>query len=249
MATYYPRRVPLQVVWGTAGGARFMSVRGPSWDRSLAPVVSLHAYEGADAATTLAGAMSWIHNATSATGREVIVVHTGPCWAADNVSAGNGIGLAAIDAALDHFGHTSGPVCLFGISMGGLNALAWAAANPDRVGAIAAFVPALSLEYIWDGFTYRASLETAWGTSGKSATMAATADVDPYRNMGDFAGFGDRTLILADTADVAVGYARQAEFAETIGARFIQSPGWGHIAWPIGVYDELDQPRTWALAP
>jgi pimeloyl-ACP methyl ester carboxylesterase len=244
VSTTYPRRLPVQIEWGTADGCRFVVFRGRTNDPRLAPVVSMAAFGGES--TVVSG---FSHFASLSTGRTIVEVLGGACWGSD-APANGAYGIDGITVALDALGYTTGNVMLRGVSMGGLNALAWAAAHPDRVGAMAVYVPALSLEYMWDNASYRSSVEAAWGTSGKSATMAASADADPYRNMGDYSDFGDRVLLLADTADTDVGYARQVEFADTIGATFVQSVGLGHGLWPIGdAYDEFDQVRTWALAP
>jgi S-formylglutathione hydrolase FrmB len=83
-----------------------------------------------------------------------------------------------------------GKVLIAGGSMGGLNALAWTAANPDKVAAVSTYIPVLNPSQIHDRNLggYAASIDSAYGDSWDTATLRATRDPLYMAGQGKYAG-------------------------------------------------------------
>lgn len=100
---------------------------------------------------------------------------------------GNDTAMAAMTAAYNYLqtqpGVKPGKVAIIGGSMGGLNALVWAAANPTKVSAISIYIPVMSPSEIHDqnlvhgGVGYAQYVDMGYGGQGwVTATYRATKD-------------------------------------------------------------------------
>jgi len=130
---------------------------------------------------------------------------------------------AAIDGAERSYGRSqalpgvkAGKVFLIGASMGGLSALNWAAANPNRVAGVALIIPVINPNDVKvnDRGGYASLVNTAHGGTYDEATMGSTKNP---RTMAAAGKFDDIPILIfyGLTDDVcvpaeAVGFAADA---------------------------------------
>lgn len=111
---------------------------------------------------------------------------------------GNDTAMAAMTAAFNWLqtqpGVKPGKVALAGGSMGGLNALAWAAANPTKVTCVNAYIPVLNPSEIHDlnlthqGTGYAQFVDQAYPPGWVTADRRATKDPLYMAGLGRYAG-------------------------------------------------------------
>lgn len=107
---------------------------------------------------------------------------------------GNDVAISAMDAAynylMSHSKTKKGKVALCGGSMGGLNALVWAAANPDKVSCMSIYIPVIDLVGIWENNIsgFRSLIDTAHG-GWNTGSMASRKDPLTMAKEGKFKNF------------------------------------------------------------
>lgn len=116
----------------------------------------------------------------------------------------------------------AGPVLLYGGSMGTLTALNYTLANPSNVLAVAAILPAVSLQSLRDNAAYTASVEAAYG--GNAGYLAALATHSPLVRAAEFASLGIPMKLWYSTDDTVVIPSTVTDFAAASGAS-LQSMG------------------------
>lgn len=94
---------------------------------------------------------------------------------------------AAYNYAMARGKSKSGKVALCGGSMGGLNALVWAARNPEKVSCISVYIPVIDLVGIWENNIsgFRSLIDNAYG-GWNTGAMAATNDPLTMAKNGHF---------------------------------------------------------------
>ncbi len=253
MPTTYTPVVSLEVATAIQGSTYLTAVWGRTRNKSLPPVMELGGWPSTAAWNPTQAA--WSRKALTAAGYTVIIPWLGSNWGhptnpAPAASGPAGTGTSAISDARTWaglIGLENSIVHLYGTSMGGTNAAAWAAANPSLVGGVYMLSPALSLLHLWDisgtaipgGGTYPnydASMASAYSTTPGDRAAFATASVnyDPIRNTSDFAAIGSQISIYAARDDDVIGWDNCVDFADATGATLTASapegePGGGHI--------------------
>lgn len=92
-------------------------------------------------------------------------------------------------------GVRTGKVILAGGSMGGLNSLVWAAANPTKVAAVSVYIPVLNPSEIHDNNLggYAAIIDSCYPTAGwVTSTLRSTKDPMYMAGMGKYEGMAIR---------------------------------------------------------
>ncbi|MDQ5972081.1 MAG: Alpha/beta hydrolase [Patescibacteria group bacterium] len=266
MPTLYTAHTPLYTATGGQGSTRLVAAWGRTQNKSLPPVIECGGWPGTGAWNPAIGV--WSRKALTAAGYTVITVWTGANWGHPTGSSApssgpTGTGTTAISDARTWAGSILGlqnsVVHIYGTSMGGTNAAAWAAANPSLVGGVYMMSPALSLLHIWDlsgtaipgGGTYpnyASSMASAYGTTpgDRAAFSTASQSIDPVRNTASFSGIGSHISIFAARDDDVIGWSNCASFASATGATLTASapegePGGGHITPNLqAAYNEFD---------
>lgn len=223
MPVTYDQPVTIHNRPAVQGSTYLRALWGSQRDASLPPVIDLH---GWPLSFPWDPAVAWDFRkrALLAAGYTIIQPWCGANWGhPTNVSPAAsgpaGRGLAAITDARTYAGTLGLPttrVHLYGDSMGGLNALAWALANPTRVAGLWADQPVTSLGYMWDlGTFYRASIESAWGTTGRANVLAAASAADPVQNYAGLQALAGRIAFFASRQDTVVGWTTTVEMLST----------------------------------
>lgn len=107
---------------------------------------------------------------------------------------GNDAAMAAMTAAYNWLqgkpGVKPGKVILCGGSMGGLNALVWAAANRDKVAAVSIYIPVLNPSQIHDQNVqgYATYIDQSYPPAWNTAARRATKDPLYMATQGKYAG-------------------------------------------------------------
>lgn len=145
---------------------------------------------------------------------------------------GNDKAMSALTAAYNWLqtqpGVKPGKVVLCGGSMGGLNALVWAAANRDKVAAISIYIPVLDVVGIHANNLggYRATIDSCY-TGGWVPALAATKDPLTMAKAGKYAGIPIR--LYHGLRDPLCLSSKAVEFAAAVGANVIRTPlDYGH---------------------
>lgn len=255
----FPTR-PGSVTWGQQGSTHYLMLTGREVDRSLPPVVFLHAYGTDDWRGTLAANVTLGLHSLRSVGHAIFVPETGASWCHPTAaSTAGGTGLQSIDdvlTAAEALGFDTSVVHLAGVSMGGGNAMAWAMHNPDRVGGVRIFVPVYDLGRMRDQAGYRPSIDTVWGTTGqtRSQFLDACAAYDPAQRPDLMGAIGDKVSVFADRSDAVINWSGLVEFCALHGIELTATtdaePGLGHIFFSLSDrYDELDILRWFAARP
>lgn len=125
---------------------------------------------------------------------------------------GNSAAMGAMTAAYQWLqgrrGVRNGKVVIHGGSMGGLNALVWAAANRDKVAALSLEIPVLDLAGIWTNNIggFQSIIDGAYGGAYVPSVMNASKDPLTMAAAGKFAGlpihvyYGDSDAICLPAA-------------------------------------------------
>lgn len=266
-ATTYNATVSAYSTTGIQGSTRLVALWSRTRNKDLPPVIDCGGYPG----TTPWSYSMFPRNALMAAGYTIIQPWTGANWGhptdSEAPSSGpSGTGTAGITDARTWAGSALGletsKIHLYGTSMGGSNALAWASTNLSLVGGIYLLIPAISLLKIWDMSgqpapvfgtypDYSASLADAYGTTpgDRAAFAAASADYDPIRNTSDFTSIGEQISIYAARDDDLIGWDNCVQFADDTGAALKASapegePGGGHLTPHLtDAFDEFDTLR------
>lgn len=158
------------------------------------------------------------------------------------VSWGNQSAVDAIQALVDKartgaypWGGTQGKVALFGASMGFMSIISWALQNPDQVGCILGFVPAVSFQEAWDmgDSNRRDQICTAWGISPTPAELPQIIldTADPLTNADKIKAMNAYVEIWSGATDYTADYnppwVAQAFADASDGTRLVIGPG-GH---------------------
>lgn len=146
---------------------------------------------------------------------------------------GNDKAMTALTAAYNWLqtqpGVKPGKVILSGGSMGGLNALVWAAANPGKVACLSIYIPVLDVNGIHaDNLGgYRATIDSCYTGGWNPTAMAATKDPLTMAKAGKFAGMPIRLYHgLRDPLCLAT---KAKEFAAAVGPNVIRTElAYGH---------------------
>jgi hypothetical protein len=244
--TTYPRQLPLLgVSHAVQGSTRLTAAWGRTQDHALPIVINLGGWPSTSPFAVGISAASQMP--LIATGYTIVTPWAGANWghpttASAPSSGPAGTGLAAIDDAITWAaaqGHTTSTVHLYGTSMGGLNAIAWGMDHAATVGGIFLLAPVLDIMHIYDvsgdstaygpAPDYVPSIHSAWSTASRAATVTATADADPARNLADAGvlAIGARTAIYAARDDEIVGETPVVNFAAATGADVTWSAGVG----------------------
>jgi hypothetical protein len=121
-------------------------------------------------------------------------------------------------------GTKPGKVWLIGASMGGLTALNWAAANPNKVAGIIMIIPVINLNDVKvnNRGGYAGLVNTAHGGNYNESTMGATKNPATMAGTGKYAGIPIQIFYgLTDT--VCVPWEAEA-FAAAVGANVEMNP-------------------------
>lgn len=239
---------PIEASFGTRSGVTFLRFRGPTVDRTSRPVISLHGFAGTDGAeAVLRGFLDWRrsgaypYDALTATGRTIYIPFTGSSFGAGAGSWGPGttvIPAMAAQAAAD--GLSFDAVDLIGGSMGATNSLAWMHTNPTGWHRAVMYVPGLDIGHLWDlGAGIRTAIETAYGTTGRTNVLAASAATDAIRLDWDGFDLGERLTLIGSPVDPLIEWATVQAFAATTGAALIESSG-GHFTLDVPEIDEYE---------
>lgn len=148
---------------------------------------------------------------------------------------GNTAAMAAMDQAFawlqNQSGVKRGKVAIAGGSMGGINALVWAAANPEKVSCISIYIPVINLTDIWANNRggFRDIINGCYAGAYDPQTMEsfkspyAIADSGIYRNIPILINYGKTDgLCLPE-------YARG--FADKVGPNVIAIERSGGHEW------------------
>lgn len=244
--------VPVHAAWAVSSDTTMVVLTGRHVDKDLTPVVFCHSFPGSATPRQIVDTyLAFGVYSLAATGRTVIVPAAGANWGHPTTSyPSGGTGLGAIDDALAvavSMGLRD-RAHLLGVSMGGLNALRWAQTNSTRFGAARLLTPVVDMMAAYDLDEWP-SLAEVWSTGGRSAFAAATADVDPARNPGDYTAMAARISIFGARDDEAVPWAGLWSFAAATGidltpSAAIGANGGGHTGWIFSAeYDEYDALR------
>lgn len=231
MAHWETPRVSTSVAWRFHADAWVLALH-PTRRRSDAlPVIGLHGWPQAAGRTHLLGLLVHPSNVAGilAAGHPVYFPFTGSNWGASAAPGGVGAGNAGIDAAValaTADGH-SGPVHLFGTSMGGCNALNWAWRNPTGTAGVYLVAPAVDL-------TGTGTALTAIGDSIAAAHPDGYGAFDAVQNVAAVAPLADRISAFGARDDELVPWASLAGFAADAGFPLEASapegePGGGHF--------------------
>jgi pimeloyl-ACP methyl ester carboxylesterase len=131
---------------------------------------------------------------------------------------------AAIDGAQRSYvkvqtmpGTKPGKVFLIGASMGGLTALNWAAANPDKVAGIVLIIPVINVNdvKINNRGGYASLVNAAHGGNYDETTQGATKNPATMKHAGKFAGIP--ILLYYGLTDTVCVPAEAEAFASVVG--------------------------------
>lgn len=146
---------------------------------------------------------------------------------------GNDTGITRIGQQLDYLASTWGatrPAILIGCSMGALNALAFTLAQPHRVAAVAAVIPALDLASLHADVTFTALINAAYGGAYNDGVHGPThspvqfaASLPARLPIGLFTSSNDPYCLPATAA--AFMAARPNTYRENLGAVSHSVPG------------------------
>jgi predicted esterase len=132
---------------------------------------------------------------------------------------------AAIDGAQRSYtrlqimrGVKPGKVFLIGASMGGLTALNWAAANPDKIAGIVLIIPVINLNDIKvnNRGGYASLVNAAYGGNYDQATQGATKNPQTMAAAGKYSGIP--ILLYYGLTDTTCVPAEATTFASTVGS-------------------------------
>lgn len=112
----------------------------------------------------------------------------------------------------------SGKVALVSASMGGLNALAWAAANPTLVSCIVSVIPVIDVTDIHTNNRagYAGSINSAYSGGWSEATYGATHNPLTMAAAGKYAGIP--ILFFYGATDTLCLPSKTEQFASTVGS-------------------------------
>jgi pimeloyl-ACP methyl ester carboxylesterase len=138
------------------------------------------------------------------------------------------------------YGAKTDRVVLIGLSMGALNVLNWARANPTLVKAIVLFYPVVNLQAMYNGTggasnEFESSINTAYGGVPNYSTY------DPASNASSYTGVPIR--MYYSTADTTVGTANQTAFESAVGGSAFSSASLGAAA-----HGDMTQPSVKDIA-
>jgi hypothetical protein len=210
---------------------------------SGAVVLNLHGWPNGDTSATALGGLTrgqqtgagYPIDALLAIGTTIVYPWTGASW-------GTPAGTTAITdqatAMLTALGITATRLDIVAGSMGALHAVNLAAVLTSA--NVVLYVPALDIGAMWDLGTavptIRTSLETAWSSSGRAATVAAAAAIDPVSI--DCSHLTDRTLVLAANNDPLVAYATVVDWCEEWDLP-LTTTATGHLSLDDQAVDEI----------
>jgi hypothetical protein len=210
---------------------------------SGAVVLNLHGYPNGDTSATALGGLTrgqqtgdgFPVDALLAVGTTIVYPWTGASW-------GTPAGTAAITTQattmLTALGITATRIDIVAGSMGALHAVNLAAVLTSA--NVVLYVPALDVGELWDlGATIpaiRTSLETAWSSSGRAATVAAAAAIDPV--VRDCSHLADRTMVIAASNDTLVAYATVVDWCEEWDLPLTTTAA-GHLSLDDAAVDEI----------
>lgn len=109
----------------------------------------------------------------------------GNSWGSDTALAGLTSAVSYMQGAI---GAKAGKVALVGFSMGGLNVMAWAAANKASVSCVALCCPVSDLNNIYANASYTASINSAYGGAYSDATYGAAHNPKLLAAAGAYSG-------------------------------------------------------------
>lgn len=173
-------------------------------------VVSLHGWPGDDPASTALDGLvrsgrtgaGFPVDALLATGHTIIYPWLGASWGTAASSEQAFSDAAAMVEKLD-LGVTAAHI--IGGSMGGLNAITFAALEGAETWPIILYAPLVSMGEAWDlGGAVRTSVESVWGV-GRETVVTAAAEVDPAQV--DCSFLAGRTLVCAASNDPLINYS------------------------------------------
>ncbi len=139
----------------------------------------------------------------------------------------------------------AGKVALVAASMGGLNALAWAGANPAQVSCIVAVIPVIDVTDIHanNRSGYAASINSAYAGGWSEATYGATHNPLTMARAGLYAGIP--MLLFYGLTDTLCIPAKTEQFAALPGMNVTLAPiPTGH---DFATYDAVDHDQAVAF--
>lgn len=160
---------------------------------------------------------------------------------------GNDLAMARISMGYNTlqslYGVKSGKVALLGGSMGGLNALVWAAANPTLVSCIVTVIPVIDLNDVVTGNRggYGSTASAAYSGGWSQAVYGATHNPLTMASAGRYAQIP--ILAFYGTADLLCLPSKLLEFAAAVGSSVTLVPiaGLGHSydTWSAMDHDQV----------
>lgn len=235
-----------RITQGSTSMVRVTRLDGGRTD--LPPVVVLHGSPTTFPASLLDDALGTIPAGTAgwsmvrplaASGYRCFAPFTGGNWGAPTSTTTGGTGTAAIGDCLTRAvaeGHAADEVLLLGMSMGGCNALAWAAANAAKVVAVFAACPAVDIVDCHArnvlgaqlGPVIEAQYGAGWATDCLPYSPAAHAATYPCGSVTSVVAGSDDPTVLPATITAWAADADPAALQWVTGAgHFVfGSPGW-----------------------
>lgn len=136
-------------------------------------------------------------------------------WANDTAISRVSTGRTYSQASL---GAKSGKIVVTGASMGGLTALAWAAANPTLVSCAVLFLPVINVSDVvaYNRGGLAATVNAAYSGGWSEATYGATHNPITMAAAGKYSGLP--ILLFYGTTDAICLPAQAQSFATTVGA-------------------------------
>jgi pimeloyl-ACP methyl ester carboxylesterase len=251
-ADFWPKRTPHTTSLGTRNSTTYQRLVPTGANYDLRPVIHLHGWpQDGTAAQTLAEDTASEGSALRlllASGRVVYRPFTGSNFGADTATwpSMGGTGLVAVDDMIEQAnadGLDTTRIDLWGISMGGCNALNWAYRNASQVNRIYLSMPGLDFGTLWDfGSTLRTCLETVHGAVGRAPLLAATTERDPVQM--DFSTIANRIAGNIADDDSLINYASASAWMATWDVPHTVTSG-NHFAY-TEPWSET-QPYRWLL--
>jgi S-formylglutathione hydrolase FrmB len=152
---------------------------------------------------------------------------------------GNATAIARISSARTYIqtlaGVSAGKVVLVGQSMGALNALNWARANPTLVHCVIALIPVINLTDVRDNHGLSASIDSAYAGGYSQATYGAAHNPATFAAAGGLAGIPIQCWY--GTTDTLCLPAFATAFGAAANACVLKPVAGGHAEATIALMD------------
>jgi pimeloyl-ACP methyl ester carboxylesterase len=209
-------------------------IYGGNRDQDLPAVIFTHGWPQTSVADQIFMSNRGMFDALINAGYTIYAPYTGANWGHPTISSpsNGGTALVAFDDALalaEDYGHPDGEAHLFGVSMGGCNALNWGWRNPAKVLGVYLYAPLVDFSGTYslplsEALLIPEALRAVHGGTDKATFLTASAACDPVRNYASVS-FGSRVSIFGITQDEVIPFSSLEIYAGIIKATLTSSPG------------------------